>query len=151
VTVLKNGAGATHLGFLWAATLGHSPSQPRGGRCSPNPQLVFALWLRPSHQSRRGSRQDRACAIHWLPGRRLKPLARAADDLNTNSPPEWRANHRQGETMTFGLIGAGLGIVMIVVAGAHRRLLPDRGSMISGDPVSLREAARGCSSRQDLW
>jgi hypothetical protein len=51
--------------------------------------------------------------------------------------------------MTFGLIGAGLGIVMIVVAGAHRRR-PDRGSMILGDPVSRREA-RGCSSRQELW
>jgi hypothetical protein len=51
--------------------------------------------------------------------------------------------------MTLGLIGAGLGIVMIVVAGAHRRR-PDRGSMILGDPVSRREA-RGCSSRQDLW
>jgi hypothetical protein len=50
--------------------------------------------------------------------------------------------------MTFGLIGAGLGIVMIVVAGAHRRL-PDRGSMIPSDTVSRREAARGCSSRQE--
>jgi hypothetical protein len=52
--------------------------------------------------------------------------------------------------MTVGLITTGLGIVMLVVAGAHRRR-PERGSAIVGDPVSREVAARGCSSRQDLW